>query len=176
MTIHEGASCLSMPVRSPQKTDEQLPAFAPAEGAEPVALTQVERVHHDWVVKRYLAEDLSLLEVFNEDGVQRLEDIDLEMEDRIYECYSYRTADFSSVMGEVKAKRGFRRDDWDVHTTTRTVLRSDATHFHLHAELDVIIGFLEHRPHLGFPLLAHRVEAGFLVESVKDGVARFTRF
>lgn len=136
MTVYEGESALYMPVRPPRTENGELQPFSPPEGAEPISIKQVERPNHDWVVKRYLAKDLSMLEVFNDDGILWLEDIDLEMEDRVYECYSYRTADFSSVKGEVKAKRGFKRGNWDVHTTTRTVLQSDEKYFYLHAELD----------------------------------------
>ena len=91
---------------------------------------------HDWIVKRHLAYDLSMLEVINERGVIKLEEIDLEMEDRIYERYSYEISDFTSARGEVKARRGFKRGKWNVYTDTRTVLRSNETHFLVHATLD----------------------------------------
>ncbi len=136
LTVYEGESSVYLPVRPPGKEDGNLPAFAPPEGAEPIRLKQMEAPQHDWVVKRHLAHDLSMLEVHNDRGVLKLEDIDMEMEDRVCERYSFKTAEFNSVRGEVKARRGFRRGDWNVHTRTRTVLQSNETHFLLHAELD----------------------------------------
>ena len=136
MTVYEGEAILYMPVRPARKEDSQLPAFDAPEGAEPVAVKQIQPARHDWVVKRHLAHDLSMLEVQNDRGLLKIEDIELEMEDRVFERYSYKTANFNSVRGEVKAKRAFRRGDWSVHTNTRTVLRSDDKHFFLHAELD----------------------------------------
>lgn len=136
MTIYEGESCVYMPLRKFRTEDDKLRPFDYPEGAEPIRTKLLDKPHHDWVVKRYLAQDLSILEVFNDDAIMKLDHIDLELEDRVYESYSYKTADFTSVRGEVKAKRGFKRGDWDVHTTTRTVLQSDETHFLLHAELD----------------------------------------
>ncbi len=136
MTIYEGETSLYLPVRPHVEKDADLPDFAEPEGAEPISIRQVEPAKHDWVVKRHLAHDLSMLEVFNDRGVLKLEEIDLEIEDRIYECYSYKTAEFTSVKGEVIARRGFRRQGWNVHTHTRTVLQSDETRFFLNAELD----------------------------------------
>ncbi len=136
LTVYEGESCIYLPMRPERAEDQDLRPFDPPEGARPINTKQIKAGHHDWIVKRYLAQDLSMLEVFKDDGIKEIVDINLQMEDRVFERYSYRTADFSSVRGEVKAKRGFKRGEWDVHTTTRTVLRSDETHFLLHAELD----------------------------------------
>ena len=136
MKVYEGESCFFMPIRPEHPEDQNLPAFAPPEGAQPISISHIESGHHDWVVKRYLAKDQSMLEVFNDDGIWKIDEIDLQMEDRVFERYSFSTADFSSVRGEVRSKRGFKRDYWNVYTTTRTVLSSNETHFLVHAELD----------------------------------------
>jgi hypothetical protein len=72
----------------------------------------------------------------------RIEDIDLELTNRTWDWYTYREDDFLSVRGETRTERGFRRGDWQVRTTTRTVLTCDATHFHIAAALEAWEGEL----------------------------------
>ncbi|MGC0273305.1 hypothetical protein ACO0LV_09950 [Pseudactinotalea sp. Z1739] len=40
------------------------------------------------------------------------------------------------MRGQTLWQMGFSRGDWEARTTTRTVLTSSPTHFHLYAELD----------------------------------------
>src|SRR5699024_8090092 len=69
-------------------------------------------------------------------GTVRFEDIDLEVSRNAHETYSFTGSDVHSVRGETLWDIGFARGDWSTHATTRTVLTSTATDFHVYAELD----------------------------------------
>ena len=140
LTIFTGSSALTLPVRLPCVLDETLPAFQEAKGAEPLKKTLIEPEQHNWRVIRDLAKDESTLEVINDKGTYRLEDINLEVQNKTIEWYSHRADDFQSVRGETLCTRGFKRKEWSVKTVTRTVLTSTATHFHLLADLDAYEG------------------------------------
>jgi hypothetical protein len=129
-----------MPVREDCKSDHQLHAFGEAEGSKPLEKSLIEPEHHNWRVIRDLASDESTLEVINDKGRYRLEAIDLEVQSKTVEKYTYRADDFSSVKGETISIRGFKRNDWLVKSITRTTLTSTATHFHLLADLDAYEG------------------------------------
>jgi predicted acyl esterase len=140
LTIFTGSSSLNVPIRSPQKIQAQLTSFGEPEGAPPLSRTLIEPEHHNWRVIRDLAKDESTLEVVNDKGIYRLNDIDLEVQNKTLEWYTYRADDFESVRGETQCTRGFRRGDWTVKTVTKTVLTSSATHFHILADLDAYEG------------------------------------
>ncbi|WNM63795.1 CocE/NonD family hydrolase [Candidatus Nitrospira neomarina] len=140
LTVYTGVSRLSIPVRQPRTSDRQLRKFGEPEGAPPLATTLIEPERHNWRVIRDLAKDESTLEVVNDRGIVRLDDIDLEVQNNAVETYTYQADDFSSVRGETYWVRSFTRRDWSVKTITRTVLTSTPTHFHLRANLDAYEG------------------------------------
>ena len=135
LTIRSGESAFDLPVRAPRPEDEKV-TFERPETGPPVPSTRLEPGEHTWIVHRDLATDTSTLSVVDDDGVVRLDDIDLEVESRVHEWYSSVADDFASARGEVETIRGLRRGDWHVRTVTRTVLTSSTRHFHLQAELD----------------------------------------
>ncbi len=140
LTILTGSSTVTFPIRTSRAEDARLPSFGEPEGAPPLATTLIAPEHHNWRVIRDLAMDQSTLEVINDNGVKRIEEIDLELQRKALEWYTYQGDDFNSVRGETYWVRGFRRGDWSVRTMTRTVLTSTANHFHLYAELDAYEG------------------------------------
>jgi putative CocE/NonD family hydrolase len=141
LRIVAGASRLLLPRRAPREALDTQIAFLPAQGAPPSTRTrQMTPEHHNWRVIRDLEKDESTLEVTNDGGTTRLEDLNLEMQRKALEWYSYRDDDFSSVRGETLWERGLRRGEWDVHTVTRTVLTSSPTEFLIHAQLDAYEG------------------------------------
>jgi hypothetical protein len=140
LTLHPGASALELPVRRSGAGDDRLRPFQPAEGTPPPERTVLEPAHHNWLVHRDLATDVSTLEVVLDEGVYRIEEIDLEIHSRTVEHYRSRGDDFDSVTGEVRTVRRFRRGDWRVETIAHTLLTSDATHFRIRAELDAYEG------------------------------------
>ncbi len=129
-----------IPVRPVKEEDKSLRPFEPPEGAEPLLVKQLTPSCHDWIVKRHLADDLSTLEVIKDEGIQRIEYSQTELEDTAHEWYSYQFDDFATVRGEVRSVRGFKRGNWQVRTNTRTVLLSSPTDFRIHAELEAYEG------------------------------------
>jgi len=136
LAIHPAGSAIELPVRAPRADDAGLRRFGTPEGAAPAPRRVIEPGHHNWLVHRDLARDLSTLEVVNDNGVQHLEDIDLEVENRSFEWYSSRADDFLSVRGETRLVRGLKREGWHVRTETRTVLTSTRDSFRISADLD----------------------------------------
>ncbi|XSG84997.1 MAG: CocE/NonD family hydrolase [Methylohalobius sp. ZOD2] len=139
LQIYTRSSTLRLPIREPRPEDTRV-VFEPAEGAAPPEVIQREPAHHNWWVHRDLAEDESVLEVIKDEGTFYFPELDWEVGDATWNWYTYRGDDFNSPQGETRTRRHFRRGDWWVRTTTRTVLTADATHFHIHAELDAYEG------------------------------------
>lgn len=96
---------------------------------------------HNWRVIRELDKDFSMLEVINDNGTYRMDDIDMTITRKNEEWYSYQGDDFQSLRGETLWLRGLRRDNWSVETITRTVLTCDTNNFYLGAELDAYEGY-----------------------------------
>ncbi len=139
--VSMGTSRLLLPVRKRWDAEDSRIAFDPPEGGPPSTTYQrLTPVRHDWRVIRDLATDDATLEVVNDQGTVRLDALGLEMHRKAVECYSYHNDDFNSPRGETVWERGFQRGDWAVRTVTRTVLRSTATDFILHAQLDAFEG------------------------------------
>ncbi|MDA3647478.1 CocE/NonD family hydrolase [Saccharopolyspora indica] len=141
LTVHPETSALELPIRPVAEPDEvTAPAFGEPEGAPVSATTQLQPGEQRWTVSRDLVGYDSALEVVKDLGVVRFDDIDLAVTRRAYERYSWTADDFDSVRGEIEWTMAFERGDWSVRTTTRTVLTSSRTEFHLHAELDAYEG------------------------------------
>ena len=136
LTIYPKESAIEFPVRAPRREDRHLRTFGPPEGAAPTPQSVVETGHHNWLVHRDLAQDLSTLEVINDNGILCLDEIGLEVENRAFEWYSSRGDDFLSPRGETRFVRGLKRDDWAIRTETRTFLTSTSGEFHISADLD----------------------------------------
>ena len=139
LTICTGTSRVIMPVHRPASEIEVKP-FGEPESVRPPEISQLGKTERNWRVIHDMEHDLSTMEVIKDEGVFRIEEIDLEMEKYVRECYSFKGDDFDSVCGEVISKRGLRRGDWYVHSITRTVLTSDAENFYLRADLDAFEG------------------------------------
>ncbi len=136
LTVHLAGSALSLPVRPPRAEDGALRLFGPPEGAPPPARTLLAPEEHAWRVVRDLATDCSTLEVVNDAGAWRLEDIDLCHAARGEERYTSVGDDFGSVRGEARWTRRLWREGWGIRTRTRTVLSSDPATFHVEADQD----------------------------------------
>ncbi len=140
LTLFDKGSALHLPVRPTRNEDDRLKLFDEPEAAPSIDMTRLEPGHHNWYVHRDLAEDLSTLEVVNDNGRIRLEDSGLEVSTCAVETYRSRDNDFDSLEGTTLWERSLKRDDWEVHTVTRTVLTSSAAAFQLHATLDAYEG------------------------------------
>lgn len=137
LKIYTGCSRLILPSRTPRK---EVIAFPEPEASPCGVKQQLHEGHHNWRVIRELDKDLATLEVINDSGTYRLEDIDLIVKRKTKEWYSYQSDDFQSAKGKTLWRWGFRRDDWVVETVTRTYLHCDKFYFYLDAELDAYEG------------------------------------
>ena len=127
---------MMLPERNPMpETDDRI-SFKNPEGAPAGDKTIVESPEHNWIVERNLADNISTLKVIRDSGIRRIEDINLEIENRTIERYTTVANNHESPRGEVVTHRGYRRGDWHVQTKTKTILTSDETHFRIRAELD----------------------------------------
>jgi putative CocE/NonD family hydrolase len=136
LTVHTGEAELMLPAREPRAEDATLRTFGPPEGAPPAPREMRRAGRHNWVVHRDLAEDVSTLEVTNDNGVVHMGDIDLTFENSAQEWYSTQGDDALSARGETRHVRALSREGWSVRTETRTVLTASATTFRITAELD----------------------------------------
>ena len=137
LTIHTAGSRLLLPARGHR---DDACGFEPAEGAASGPRTRLTAEHHNWQVLRDLATDTSTLEVIDDHGTYRLDDIDLAVRRSAKERYSYRGDDFTSPSGTTCWVRELSRADWSIRTVARTRLTCDREHFHLRAELDAYEG------------------------------------
>ncbi len=140
LTLYDRPSRLVLPVRPRRSEDERLRVFGQAEGTPPIAYAMVEPPLHNWYVHRDLAENVSTLEVINDEGVVRLKNLALDVQVKAVERYSSRADDFDSIRGETRWERALRRGDWAVRTVSYTLLTSTADAFQLHAYLDAFEG------------------------------------
>ncbi|GAB3344825.1 CocE/NonD family hydrolase [Modestobacter lapidis] len=137
LEVHTASSRLILPTRPLRESDEVSgQPFGEPEGALPISVTPRRPGEHKWAVTRDLIGYESALEVVNDLGVLRFDDIDLEVTRRAAERYSSVADDYGSIRGETNWTMAFRRGDWHVQTVTRTVLTSTATDFCLSAQLD----------------------------------------
>ncbi|WP_147918150.1 CocE/NonD family hydrolase [Ruania zhangjianzhongii] len=141
LTVYPDSSSLVLPVR-PVGVDqgETPPSFGEPEGAPPLAVDQIEAGEQDWRVSRNMVDLSGELEVVKDLGVVHFPGIDLTVRRSANERYRFVGNDFNSVRGETVWEMGFSRGDWQTHATTRTVLTSSPTHFHVYAEQDAWLG------------------------------------
>jgi len=141
LTVWTGNSRLILPRRRPRPQDDNaLRDLGEPVGAPGPDMTMIEPGQHTWKVYRDLAENLSELEVVDDRGVFRLNDIGLTVGAHAKETYSAVTGDFTSVRGETVWERTLEREGWSVSTRTRTCLTSDRDNFYIDAELDAYEG------------------------------------
>ena len=133
LTIDTSTSCLRLPVR---RRREEAIAFEPAEGTAGWPTERISEERHSWTVIRDLASDTSTLQVINDDGTIRLQEIDSTVRRSAEEWYSYQGDDFASPTGRARWVRALSRDDWAITTVTTTRLTCDRDSFYLTAELD----------------------------------------
>jgi len=133
LTIDTSASDLRLPVRRPAA--ESI-TFDESVGWPPGRCVRITGERHEWNVIRDLATDRSALEVIDDRGVCRLEDIDLTVGRSTREEYCHAADDFASVAGHTVQERTLSRGSWSIRTRTSTDLTCDADNFRLDAELD----------------------------------------
>ena len=137
LRVYTANSRLLLPIRAIREDNI---CFPEAEASASSKQYQIAEGHHNWRVIRELDTDFSTLEVINDNGIYQLKEIDLTMQRKTEEWYSYQGDDFNSARGETLWTRSLKRDDWQIKTVTRTVLHCDKNNFYLDAELDAYEG------------------------------------
>ncbi|MEU0075221.1 CocE/NonD family hydrolase [Streptomyces sp. NPDC006332] len=137
LSVHEGSSTLTLPVR-PTDAPDEAPSnpFEEPEGTPPLAVTRLTPPEQRWDVKRDLIGYNAELEIVKDQGLIRFDEIDLDAGRRAYERYATVADDFTSVSGESTWTMRFRRADWDVRVVTHTRLSCDEQDFFVDATLD----------------------------------------
>jgi hypothetical protein len=140
LSVHDGSSTLTLPVRPPEKADDaQAAPFGEPEGTPPVVTTTLTPPEERWDVKRDLVGYHAELDTVKDRGTVRFEEIGLDVGRRAHERYASVADDFTSVSGESTWTMSFRRDsrdDWDVRVVTHTRLTCDEDSFFVDATLD----------------------------------------
>jgi uncharacterized protein len=137
VTVHTGASTLTVPVRPPRPEGEfRMRELGPPEAAPELETTTLEPGEHHWRVTRDLATEVSTLEVINDQGAFRIDETGTAVRRSSDEWYSFRWNEVNSVRGETRTVRRIERDDWRTEVVTRTVLTSTPDDFVINAQLD----------------------------------------
>ena len=129
-----------LPVRPAEAGDGGMVPFGEPEGTAPITTREVAPGEERWELSHDLVTYRASLNVVKDLGTVSFDDIGLEVTRRAEEHYSWVGNDYETVRGETVWTMGFARQDWAVQTTTRTVLTSTETDFHLHATLDAYEG------------------------------------
>lgn len=140
LTLFPENSRMTLPARAKRPSDPEASPFGHPEAGPPLERTIIRMPEQSWNVVRDLVRDESRLEVVNDVGVYQIDAIDLEIEIRAEETYTFRADDYESLRGETTWMRRYKRDDWEIRTVAHTVLTSDQRSFRIRAQLDAYEG------------------------------------
>ena len=135
-----GKSTLELPVRPPRKEDRTPPKFKPVEAAPPFAKTALSRGYRNRVVHTDMGTGVTVVQVDDDSGRNRYDDIDLEAQARSTERYSVCEDDPLAATAEVTWSWVFERKDWKIRTESRTHMSCTKRDFILHASLTAYEG------------------------------------
>ncbi|WP_244461415.1 hypothetical protein [Rhodococcus sp. ZPP] len=136
MTVSTGGT-LILPVRPPRDEDDaRLRDLGEPRAAEKLAVTRLRHGEHHWRTVRDLESGTSTLEIVDDQGSFRIDEIGTVVSRATREWFSFRGNDVNSARGETQTVRRYERDDWRTEVRTRTVLTSTATDFVITADLD----------------------------------------
>ena len=136
VTVHLENCQLTLPVREPQTNDADLSPFDTPQSAPALDTKLLEPSEHNWLLHRDLASKASTLEVINNQGRFRINDIGTEIHRSATEYYRTVDDDFTSARGETFTESCFKRGDWNTEVYTRTTLSCTTDNFIVHAQLD----------------------------------------
>jgi len=140
LKLHTGVSVLDLPVREPDPAYDSNAAPPPVEPPEALRFTTLMPAHDERRVVRDIGSGESIVEIVEDQGTRRFEDIDLTLTCRSDARYTILPDDPLSARAEVGWSLAMSRGGWAIHTRTRTVMTSTRTAFVLRAELDAFEG------------------------------------
>jgi uncharacterized protein len=135
LKIDCSSSTLEIPLRPAREEDSSLRDLGVPVGARPAASTMLETGAVEWTLSHELDRDVHTLEVIDDSGVKRFDELGLVIGLHATERYTITDDDPASARGEVMTRRTMARDTWGVESLTTTVLSSTPTHFVIRAEL-----------------------------------------
>ncbi|MDB5811310.1 MAG: Peptidase [Betaproteobacteria bacterium] len=135
LTLVTGKSALDLAVRPPQRDDKRPPKFGPVEAAEPFKKTALSQGYRNRVVQTDMGKGETMVEVKDDSGRNRYDDIDLEAQARSTERYCVRDGDPLAATAEVTWSWLFQRKDWQIRTESRTHMSCTKRDFIVKASL-----------------------------------------
>jgi putative CocE/NonD family hydrolase len=140
LTLVTGKSALDLPVRPPRREDKTPPKFKPVEAAEPFRKTALSQGYRNRVVHTDMGTGETVVEVSDDSGRNRYDDIDLVAQARSTERYSVRDDDPLAATAEVTWTWLFERKDWSIRTESRTRMTCTQRDFIVTATLEAYEG------------------------------------
>ena len=141
LSLFTGEGCrLRLPVRSPQQTDQNLPAFPPAEISPPLAVSRLRTSRRQNTVTHDRVDGWTTMTQVNDEGRLLFLDNGLETDHSSTEVFRVREGDPLSTSQRIRSVIEFMRKDWRVRIETESLLTADASHFHLSSHLDAYEG------------------------------------
>jgi hypothetical protein len=125
-----------LPVRAPRPEDERLPPFPEPAAAPPWRRTVLVPARSERKVERDPLRRLTTTTVTSDEGVYRLDAIDLEVGQRSVQRYCIEDDDPISARVEIAWTVTRRRADWRIRTETRTVMTCTRDAFEIAATLE----------------------------------------
>jgi len=141
MTLFTGqSSYLTLPIRPPQLSDEQLVPFEPPERAPFLHHEILRPASRKRTIHRDLIEGTVRLVDFIDDGNKLLLDSGLEFEATTTDTFSI--VEGNPLSAHVRCDRtvGLHRDDWCIKIETTSTMSADADNFHVTNALDAYEG------------------------------------
>jgi uncharacterized protein len=136
LKVYPERSSLILPVWPGRPDDEPPREFEESETPPPPQTTVLAAPAHNWVFQRDLGSDETTLEVTDDHGRYRIEELGLEIGKRNEEWYRHFGEDAATATGETVVERTLARGSWSIRTVGRTELSCTPTDFLLHATMD----------------------------------------
>ncbi|MGH6944041.1 MAG: CocE/NonD family hydrolase C-terminal non-catalytic domain-containing protein, partial [Geminicoccaceae bacterium] len=136
LTLFTGASALLLPVRPPRAEDAALAAFPEPESAPPWQRTVLRPGRSERRIERDPLRRLTTTTVTNDEGLYRIDGIDLEVGQSSIQRYSILDDDPTSAHIEIAWTVTRGRGDWRIRTESRTVMRCTRESFEIAATME----------------------------------------
>jgi putative CocE/NonD family hydrolase len=140
LTVFTEGGGLEFPTRPPRPEDARLAPFAAPEAARPLAKTYRRPSGERRWVEHDLGEGTTTYHTLDDHGDFTIDPIGLDTDATQHLAYRIREGDPLSAEVVITDSYKLGRGDWRTRTETRTVMRSDKTHFILEATLDAYEG------------------------------------
>ncbi len=136
VTLLEGTSSLSLPLRPSDGTDAPYEPFAAAEAAPALQKDILRPAANTRTITTDAETGRQSISIFDDFGSDRIVEIDLTTDHVARETYSIQPGNPLSAKMKTHWSQGLSRGDWNVATETYCTLTGDATHFHVTGRIE----------------------------------------